>query len=141
MRNPQRIVDAATLKCPNARCNHAVHMEETFDSCFSLQCGHCSTHFCAWCLRVSPEGEDPHSHVLDCPAAPEDMRGSALYLHDHNGPHLPPHPSRKFRDHWKARLTDKARESAKAMRASAAASGTAPVLNEAEVTELLASLE
>ena len=76
-------------------------MDESFDSCFSLRCAACPAHFCAWCFRPTPENEDPHTHVLDCPHAPEDMRGSALYLHDHNGgPHVTPNPHRKFASHW-----------------------------------------
>ena len=31
-----------------------------------------------------------------------DMRGSALYLHDEGGPHVPLHPRNKFGAHWKA---------------------------------------
>ena len=60
--------------------------------------------FCAWCLEECPATSgDPHSHVLDCPRAPADMRGHALYLADHNGgPHVPPHPRRKFEQHWAA---------------------------------------
>merc|ERR1719240_141665 len=62
------------LRCPNEQCQHAVVMESSFDACFSLLCTRCSSHFCAWCLRISPEGADPHSHVLDCTHAPTDMR-------------------------------------------------------------------
>jgi hypothetical protein len=54
------------LRCPNEQCQNAVVMEPSFDACFSLQCTSCSSHFCAWCLLISPEGSDPHSHVLDC---------------------------------------------------------------------------
>ena len=75
-------------------------MDEGFEACFSLRCPACPAHLCAWCLRPAAEGEDPHTHVLDCTEAPEDMRGSALYLHD--PPHVPPAPFRKFRDHWRA---------------------------------------
>ena len=39
-------------------------------------------------LALAADGADPHTHVLDCPAAPIDMRGSSLYLRDDNGgPH------------------------------------------------------
>ena len=100
------------LRCPNNQCQHAVLMDASFDACFSLQCARCSSHFCAWCLRMpsfDPCGPDPHSHVLDCTQAPADMRGSALYLHDGNGgPHVPPNPHRKFTHHWASRLRARA---------------------------------
>ena len=84
-------------------------MDQDFDSCFSLQCARCSSHFCAWCFRLCPEGEDPHGHVIDCPHAPADMRGSALYLHDHNGgPHVVPNPFHKFTQQWTATLRGRA---------------------------------
>jgi hypothetical protein len=102
-------LDLLTLKCPNPRCRAAVHMDEDFDSCFSLQCTRCPTHFCAWCLQESPSGVDPHSHVLDCTEAPADMRGSSLYLQDHNGgPHEAPNPCRKFSAHWRGKLCSRA---------------------------------
>lgn len=98
-----RITALLTLRCPNARCASAICMDEAFDQCFALRCASCPTNFCAWCFRITPEGEDPHSHVLDCAAAPEDMRGSSLYLHDDNGgPHVPPNPHNKFTAHWRA---------------------------------------
>ena len=71
-----RIAALLTLQCPS--CERAVCMEPSFDSCFSLRCASCPTNFCAWCFRPATEGEDPHTHVLDCTDAPEDMRGSAL---------------------------------------------------------------
>jgi hypothetical protein len=78
-------------------------MDEGFDQCFALRCTSCPTHFCAWCFRPTAEGEDPHTHTLDCTSCPEDMRGSALYLNDGNGgPHVPPNPHRKFTAHWRA---------------------------------------
>ena len=103
------MAELLTLRCPNASCAHAVHMDESFDECFALQCASCPSHFCAWCLHICDNSTELHSHVLDCRCAPEDMHGSALYLHDHNGgPHLPPNPQRKFRGHWTARLADRA---------------------------------
>ena len=112
-----------TLRCSNRRCQHPVVMQPSFDECFSLRCPRCSSHLCAWCLRLSPEGEDPHSHVLDCPHAPEDMRGSALYLHE--GPHVPPHPYRKFSQHWAVRTHATARSFLTSLRnLSASCSGS-----------------
>lgn len=103
-----RMMAMLTLQCPG-RCGHAVHMDESFDDCFSLRCAHCSSQFCAWCFHVAADGEDPHGHVLDCTQSPEDMRGSALYLRDDNGgPHVPPHPHRKFSAHWRARTRERA---------------------------------
>ena len=96
-----RIHALLTLECP--RCAQATCMDAAFDECFSLRCASCPARFCAWCQRLAAEGEDPHSHVLDCAQAPEDMRGSSLYLQDHNGgPHVPPAPFNKFTNHWKA---------------------------------------
>jgi hypothetical protein len=95
----ERIVAMLTLRCPNMSCQQAIHMDSSFDACFSLRCAQCPTQFCAWCLRCADGDEDPHTHVLDCPQAPEDMQGSALYLHD--PPHVPPHPQRKFEEHWR----------------------------------------
>ena len=96
-----RLAELLTLRCPT--CAVAVHMDATFDQCFSLRCAACPTHFCAWCFRPAAEGEDPHTHVLDCEYAPSDMRGSALYLQDTNGgPHVPPRPHAKFVAHWRA---------------------------------------
>ena len=101
--------DILQLRCPNVNCRHAVVMDEDFDSCFSLQCARCSSHFCAWCFRLSPSDADPHGHVIDCPHAPAEMLGSALYLHDHNGgPHVPPNPFNKFTQHWTATLRGRA---------------------------------
>ena len=80
-------------------------MDADFDQCFSLRCSSCPASFCAWCLRVAADGEDPHSHVLDCVEAPAGMRGSALYLQEGTCgvPHVPPHPHRKFVAHWRNR--------------------------------------
>ena len=112
------IVSAATLKCPNRLCQAPVCMDTDFDSCFSLQCSACSSHFCAWCFRLSPDGEDPHSHVLDCTSAPDALRGSALYLHDGNGgPHVPPNPARAFDAHWESKLRERARAAVEELRA------------------------
>lgn len=96
------VAHALTLKCP--RCQRAFAMEDDFADCFCLRCSSCPCMFCAWCLEECPATSgDPHSHVLDCPRAPADMRGHALYLADHNGgPHVPPHPRRKFEQHWAA---------------------------------------
>ena len=95
-----RIAAVLTLQCPH--CERAVCMDENYDQCFALRCASCPTNFCAWCFRPAAQGEDPHTHVLDCPFAPEDMRGSALYLQDHNGgPHVPPNPHFKFVTHWR----------------------------------------
>ena len=98
----QLLTSMLTLHCPNPTCRHAVAMDDHFDACFSLSCSRCSGQFCAWCFRLAAEGEDPHTHVLDCPSAPEDMLGSALYLQEHSGgPHEPPRPKRKFVAHWR----------------------------------------
>ena len=96
-----RIHALLTLQCP--RCGQATCMDAGFDDCFSLRCASCPARFCAWCYRLAGDNEDPHSHVLDCAHAPEDMRGSSLYLQDHNGgPHVPPAPYNKFTRHWRA---------------------------------------
>ncbi len=105
----ERLLSLFTLRCPNARCQQAICMEDAFADCFALACGRCSSRFCAWCLRLASAHEDPHGHVLDCSAAPEDMRGSALYLQDHNGgPHEAPRPKAKFTAHWRAVLRARA---------------------------------
>ena len=98
-----RILEMLTLKCP--RCTKGFAMDEAFSECFALQCNSCPARFCSWCLAdCNSNGEDPHSHVMDCTEAPEDMRGHALYLQDHNGgPHVAPRPHVKFTEHWRAK--------------------------------------
>jgi len=115
------LLESLTLRCPNDRCGAAFHMDEDFSDCFSLSCSRCPTNFCAWCLRSAPEGEDPHSHVLDCTSAPEDMRGSALYLQEHNGgPHEAPRPKHKFDEHWRGINRDRGLGTIKQMAAQMA---------------------
>ena len=101
------ILKMLTLTCP--RCERAFVMDADFDDCFSLQCSGCPCRFCAWCLEDgNAAGEDPHTHVLDCPQAPEDMRGSSLFLQEHNGgPHSGDRPHTKFTEHWHARQRER----------------------------------
>jgi hypothetical protein len=122
----ERLLFLFTLRCPNALCRHPICMDAAFADCFALTCSRCESHFCAWCLRLARAQEDLHSHVLDCTAAPDNMRGSALYLHDHNGgPHEAPHPKAKFVAHWRQILRGQAEAMLSEMAEAAAACDTA----------------
>ena len=93
------IAECVQLKCP--ACHAPFALQADFAECFALQCPSCPCTFCAWCLAGLSSDQDPHSHVLDCSQAPEDMLGHGLYLQEDNGgPHVPPNPARKFERHW-----------------------------------------
>ena len=65
---------------------------------------------------------DPHSHVLDCSHAPEDMLGHGLFLaEDNGGPHVAPNPARKFERHWLFRKAAGVREVLRRLAAEEAA--------------------
>jgi serine/threonine protein kinase len=53
--------DLLTLKCP--RCRTAFY---DFEHCFALNCGKCSTWFCAWSLTDCGNSQAAHAHVRAC---------------------------------------------------------------------------
>jgi hypothetical protein len=53
--------DLLILQCP--RCSTAFY---DFEGCFALNCGKCSTWFCAWSLTDCGNSQAAHAHVRAC---------------------------------------------------------------------------
>ena len=70
------ISELLTNKCP--RCSAAF---VDFTGCCALQCASCPAHFCAWCLKESPNNEANHAHVASCPEKP---RGAGTFYDNHS---------------------------------------------------------
>jgi hypothetical protein len=60
------VIDSLTIGCPG--CKMALDPDP--EGCCAMRCGSCSKHFCYLCLKISPNSNDCHNHVRNCPQNP-----------------------------------------------------------------------